>query len=405
MKTIAIICEYNPFHNGHKHQIDEIRREFGEDTRIIAIMSGSFTQRGESAIMDKGDRAHCAVLSGVNLVLELPFPYSASSAELFAQAGVAIADSIGIIDLLSFGSESGDISELEEYAELTSRPEYNEMLSKMLDSPENAAFGYPKVCEMAFCALYGRKSSLSLTPNNILAIEYIKALKRLNSKIKPHTVARKGASFNESGVVAGNIQSASAIRREVLSGNLSALEYIPDEAKPVVLDALKCGAFPCDMEKLAPAVISFFRLSPTDAIVEIHDAKGGLYNRLKSASLEANNISALVRLSETKKYTNARILRAIWCSFFGVTSSDVRSTPEYTQILALDGIGRACLKEIRGQARISVLTKPTDTDGLSDAAKRQKALSDRADSIFHLTRGSAVSGAYSLKLSPFVKKG
>ena len=168
---------------------------------------------------------------------------------------------------------------------------------------------------------------------------------------------------------------------------------------------MKRGAFPCEMEKLSPAVISFFRINPSDASEDIHDAKGGLYNRLKSASLEANNISALVRLSETKKFTNARIMRAIWCSFFGVTSSDVRNTPEYTQILALDGIGRACLKETRGRTKIPILTKPSDTAALSEIGQKQKALANRADSVFHLTRPNAVSGSYSLTYTPFVKKG
>ena len=405
MKTVAIICEYNPFHNGHKHHIDSIRQEFGEDTRIIAIMSGNFTQRGETAIMDKGDRAKCAVLAGVNLVLELPFPYSASSAELFARAGVAIAESLGIVDIISFGSECGDISSLLRYAELSSNDEYSALVAKMLDAPENAALGYPKVCEMAFNVLYGEKYGISLSPNNILAIEYIKALKAFNSSILPHTVKRIGAAFNASGMVDGCIQSASAIRSEVHCGNFSALEFIPEETKPVILEAIERGAFPCDMERLSPAIISFFRISPPDASEEIHDAKGGLYNRLKSASLEANNISALVRLSETKKFTNARIMRAIWCSFFSVTSSDVRNVPEYTQILALDGIGRACLKETRGRTKIQILTKPTDTAALSEVGRRQKALSDRADSIFHLTRPSEVSGAYSLTYTPFVKKG
>ena len=405
MKTVAIICEYNPFHNGHKHHIDSIRQEFGEDTRIIAIMSGNFTQRGETAIMDKGDRAKCAVLSGVNLVLELPFPYSASSAELFARAGVAIADSIGIVDILSFGSECGDIGTLSRYAELSSSEEYTALVGKMLDAPENATLGYPKVCEMAFNSLYGEKYGISLSPNNILGIEYIKALNAINSNILPHTVARIGAAFNTSSMVDGCVQSASAIRNEVLCGNFSALEYVPEVTKPVILDAMKRGAFPCEMEKLSPAVISFFRINPSDASEDIHDAKGGLYNRLKSASLEANNISALVRLSETKKFTNARIMRAIWCSFFGVTSSDVRNTPEYTQILALDGIGRACLKETRGRTKIPILTKPSDTAALSEIGQKQKALANRADSVFHLTRPNAVSGSYSLTYTPFVKKG
>lgn len=405
MKTVAIICEYNPFHNGHKHQIDEIRREFGEDTRIIAIMSGSFTQRGESAIMDKGDRAKCAVLAGVNLVLELPFPFSMSSAEFFASAGVAIADGLGIVDYLSFGSECGDIERLVSHSELASNNEYTALVDEMSASDECASIGYPKICEMAFERLYSRAAAVSLTPNNILAIEYIKAIKRINSSIKPHTVTRKGAAFDEANITDGKIQSATAIRYKVSCGNFSALEFLPDVTKPVILEAIKCGAFPCDMERLAPAVISFFRLNPTDVSDAYHDAKGGLYNRIGAASFDANNISTLVSLSETKKYTNARIMRAIWYSFFGVTSSDVRVPPEYTQVLAFDGIGRACLKEIRGHGRISVLTKPSNTDGLSETAKRQKILSDRADSIFHLTRKDAISGTYSLKYTPFVKEG
>ncbi len=400
MITVAIICEYNPFHNGHLHQIEAIRREFGEDTRIIAIMSGSFTQRGESAIMDKFDRAKCAVLSGVNLVLELPFPFSMSSAELFATAGVAISDSLGIVDYLSFGSESGDISAITEYAERTLSKEYLSLLDRMTNEPSNSALGYARLCEMAYSALYGKP--IALSPNNILAIEYVKAIIRRGSKIKPHTVRREGADYNSTSLSEVN-PSATAIRREVLGGNISALGHVPAVTREVLLDALRTGAFPCDMERLAPAVLSFFRLSPTDAPVELHDAKGGLYNRLRATSLEADNIKTLVSLSETKKYTNARILRATWYSFFGVTSSDVKDEPRYTQLLAMDGTGRSCLKEIRKRGSLAVVTKPSDTDGLSDTAKRQKALSDRADSIFHLTRPSAVCGNHSLRCSPYVK--
>lgn len=401
MTTVAIICEYNPFHGGHLHHINEIRREFGEDTRIIAIMSGSFTQRGESAIMDKFDRARCAVLAGVNLVLKLPFPFSMSSAELFASAGVAIADSLGIVDYLSFGSESGDIAAITEYAERTLSEEYLSLLERMMGDPSNSAMGYARVCEMAYSTLYG--APMAQSPNNILAAEYVKALIRRGSKIKPHTVHRDGADYNSTSLCEVH-PSATAIRREVMAGNISALEHVPSETREVLIDLLRTGAFPCDMERLAPAVLSFFRLSPTDAPVEIHDAKGGLYNRLRGASLEADSIKTLVSLCETKKYTNARILRATWYSFFGVTSSDVKDNPQYTQLLAMDGTGRSCLKEIRRHGRIAVVTKPSDTEGLSDAAMRQKALSDRADSIFHLTRPSAVCGNYSLRCTPFVKR-
>ena len=402
MNTVAIVCEYNPFHSGHKHHIDEIRREFGEDTRIIAIMSGNYTQRGETAIMDKTDRARCAAVEGANLVLELPFPFSVSSAELFARAGVSIADSLGIVDYLSFGSESGDISALCEYAKRTASPEYLSLLDEKMRDSAYASLGYPRICELAFSELYG-DTGVRLTPNNILAVEYIKAIASLNCRTLPHTVRREGAAYNDESLNGYTHESASAIRRAALNGEEGALDSIPKRARSVVQDALARGAFPCDMEKLAPAILSFFRLNPTDSAANIHDVGGGLYNRIRNASFEADSIKALISLSETKKYTNARILRGVIYSFLGVTSSDVKEIPAYTQLLAMDGIGRSCLKEIRGKGSIPVVTKPSDTDGLTDAARAQKARADRADSIFHLTRPTPESGSFSLKFTPFVK--
>ena len=172
----------------------------------------------------------------------------------------------------------------------------------------------------------------------------------------------------------------------------------------IILNSIAGGQFPCDMERLAVAVISNLRLSPADASGNIHDVNGGLYNRLRSASFKANTIKELVSLTETKKYTNARIYRAIWYSYLGVTSSDVKKAPEYTQLLAMDKQGRACLKEIGKRSSIPVLTKPSRLSVLSDKGRRQKALSDRADSVFQLTKPEPPSGSFSLTFTPFVKK-
>lgn len=403
MPFVAIICEYNPFHNGHEYQIKKIREEFGKDTTIIAIMSGNYTQRGETAILDKLTRAECAVECGANLVLELPFPYSVSSAELFAGAAVHIADSLGVIDYLSFGSECGSIEELTSYAENCLSKEYSELLSKNIASDELSSLGYAKICEATYKELYG-ENTVAQRPNNILALEYIKALIKSGSNIKPHTIKRVGADFDEESITEGSIQSASAIRQSVLSGDISALEHIPNAAKPIILNSIAGGQFPCDMERLAVAVISNLRLNPADASCNIHDVSGGLYNRLRSASFKANTIKELVSLTETKKYTNARIYRAIWYSYLGVTSSDVKKAPEYTQLLAMDKQGRACLKEIGKRSSIPVLTKPSRLSVLSDKGRRQKALSDRADSVFQLTKPEPPSGNFSLTFTPFVKK-
>ncbi len=403
MPTVAVVCEYNPFHNGHKYQIDQIREQFGEDTRIIAIMSGNYTQRGEIAICDKSIRAKCAVLSGVDLVLELPFPFSMSSAEFFAGAAVHIANSLGVVDYLSFGSESGDIEELEHIATIMMSEEYEKTLRQLIEA-KNSAVGYPSLCELTLKTVAGNECNTPMTPNNILGIEYIKALKREKSRIVPHTIRRMGAAYDDESIVDGKLQSATAIRSAVSLGDISALAYIPEITKSVILDELKTGNFPTNESALDAAVISHFRLNPPDGKVDIHDAAGGLYNRLLAKSYEANNIEGLVRLTETKKYTTARIRRAMWYSVFGVTSSELRELPDYTQLLAMNTNGQAELKKIKERSDFKILTKPSRTNDLSEVALRQKLRSDRADSLFQLAKPCPASGNYALTFTPYVRR-
>ena len=403
-KTVAIICEYNPFHSGHEYQIKKIKDELGQDTRIIGIMSGNFTQRGECAIADKYLRAKCAVLSGINLVLELPFPFSTLCAELFAKSAVYIADSLGIVDFLSFGSEEGSVSSLIQTADIMLSPAFESAMAGITADKSNKALGYPEKVELALNQVSNGVYAPSLTPNNILAIEYIKALKRFNSKIAPHTIKREGAGYNDSDILETAHQSATAIRSCLIKSDISALQYIPEVARSILLDELAAGNFPCDISNLSRAIISSFRLNSHADPETIPDVGGGLYNRLKDKSLEAGDLDTLVRLTETKLYTRARIKRAILYSFLGVTSSEVHECPQYTQVLGMDDIGKMLLKKIGKDCRISILTKPSRTEGLSDEAKRQWEMCFRADSVFQLTKPKAEDGRLSLITSPYVKK-
>ena len=405
MKTALIISEYNPFHEGHKYQINDIRRAFGEDTAIIALMSGNYTQRGEIAIADKFTRAECAVLEGVNLVLHLPFPFSASSAEFFATAGVEIANAIGTVDILAFGSECGEIDLLTSVAKNMLTDIFEEELSYAISGENQKNIGYPELCEKVYNKLFSDKiSSDFFTSNNILALEYIKALEKTKSSIIPYTTKRVGAGYNTDFIVSEEFQSASAIRNEFRKDLHSAIEYIPNNSKTTLSNAINNGEFPCDAERLAPAVLSFFSLNLPNASRPIHDADGGLYNRLKAASFKATSISTLTKLASTKKYTTARIKRAIWYSFFGVTSSDVRTKPHYTQVLAMDQVGRALLKRIKKTTNFPIITKPSSTVGLDEIALRQKLLSDSADFIFELSKPIPSPAEKALKATPFVKK-
>ena len=403
--NVGIVCEYNPFHNGHLYQIERIREEFGADTNIVALMSGNFVQRGGVAIADKGLRAKCAVLCGANLVLELPFPYSMSSAEYFASAAVSVFNNLHCIDYLSFGSESGNADELKELAQIMLDDSYIREFESLSNDPENRKLGHAALCEIAMKRIKpSTKETASFTPNNILALEYIKAIIKSGSDIKLHTVKRVGNSFSDEKMVSGDIQSATAIRNYIQQKDISALEYVPNNTKNLFLDAISSGDFPCDNEKIASCIIASLRLNAASDLSEIQDTSGGLYNRLKDLSFKTNTIESLICAAESKKFTKARIRRALFYSLLGVTSSQLKELPSYTQILALDSSGRAMLKQIGKLSNFPILTKPSDIEKLPESALRQKLVSDRADSIFQMTKPIPKDGNSSLRFTPFVKK-
>lgn len=404
MKVAAIISEYNPFHLGHDYQVKKIREMLGDDTAVIAVMSGNYTQRGEIAIADKLVRAQAAVDCGVNLVLELPFPFSMSSAEFFAKSGVRIAGEIGIVDYLVFGSESGDINELSDIASVMASKEYRLTLDTLAESDEYREYGYPELCQLALSKVYGKEISREfLSPNNILGIEYIKAISAFGYSMTPITVRREGSGYLDIINPMAQFQSASAIREELISGNISALDYVPENARKIYQQAIDDGKMPADASRLDLSVISSFRLNSPMQNPDIQDASGGLYNRLCDLSADANGIISLTSLAETKKYTKARIRRAIWNSYFGVTSSDVRILPCYTQVLAMDSVGRSMLKSIKKTSEFPVITKPASYKDMGDDVIRQKELSNKADSIYALTLKNANSGRFPLIFTPYVK--
>ena len=403
MTTVAIISEYNPFHTGHLYQIERIRAEFGSDTAIIAIMSGNYTQRGEIAVMDKYKRAECAVRAGVDLVLEIPFPFSISSAELYARSGVKIATSIGA-DYLSFGSECGDVDLISLVARNMCTRKYSTLLKENLKREDYKSLGYPKIQELTYKSIFGEDISSLLSPNNILAIEYLKALSLEKSSVKPHTVKRLGAGYSDVDITKAEHQSASAIRKLMVQDFDTALNYVPNTTKQCLIDAKKSGQAPTDCERLSTAVITKLMLNPHEASCDIQDAQGGLYNRLKNSSFEANGISSLISLVDTKKYTTARIRRTVWYSFFGVTSSEVKELPRYTAVLGMNKIGQAILKSLKKTSGIPILTKPSSRELSDTKALMQKESCDKADMVFELTKPCPSSGNAHFRSGPFVMK-
>ena len=401
MKTVAIVCEYNPFHNGHKYQIDSIKRDFGEDTAIIAIMSGNFVERGDVAILDKFKRARIAVENGVSLVLELPFPFSLAGAEGFAQAAVSIAEGLGTVDALSFGSECGSLEDLTRACDRVLSEDFDCALKALLATDGNEALGYAKARTLAYETLYGKdEAEILLSPNNILAIEYLKALKKLGSSILPHTILRNGTDKDSTDTATH--AGATYIRSLFYKGKTEeALLHIPKTAQNTVLEAIKDREMPASIHALSSAVLTSVRVPRGER--EIAECAGGLYEYLSKKALEASTLNELFKIASTKKYTDARIRRATLFSFFGVTSAEVRESVLYTQVLAMDGIGQAVLHHIRKTAEIAVITKPADLRKLSPDAKAQAERAYRADSVYALTLPMPRAADFFLRISPFRK--
>ncbi len=395
MKTVAVISEFNLFHRGHVSLTDKVRKSFGADTCIISVMSGNYTQRGDVAFTDKFIRAEAAVKAGINLVLELPFPFSCSGADYFARAGVHIASSLGGVDALAFGSECGDLSKLEEVASnLSSAPFLAEMKNRVAAKEEKKK-GYALIQEEAYEALFGKENlTLLKKPNNILAVQYLRAIQSLTSPLTPFTVTRADDYHDED---ASRAISATAVRSALSEGRIDeARALIPEEAFSVYERAMKDGLLPCTFSRLSGPILAALRLHS-------QKSKDDLFNRLSTLAQQSKNINEVLSLASTKRYTNAHIRRSLWYSLFGVTSTDLDALPQYTQILAMDTVGQKKLAEIRKKAMISLLSKPADYRAFSPLAQAQAALSQKADSLFALSSATERAGDYAVLSKPYRK--
>lgn len=403
-RTSAIICEFNPFHSGHAHLFSEARKRGAEN--IICIMSGNFVQRGEIAICDKLSRAEASLLSGADLVLELPMPFSAAGAEYFATAGVEIAERLGAVDELIFGSESGDIELLTEIA----KNQLSSQFAEAFHTLYKGEVGYATSAQLAYESLYG-KNEVMASPNNILAIEYIKALMKLGSKITPVTVKREDNFLSER--IEGEFPSASALRKMIVSGEKEKIaSHMPKEAYETLLRAEKRGDFPTDIEKYGLSILTSMRLASTESISDCEGIIGGLQNRIVRTATEAKSYEELCKKLSTKKYTDARLRRALLFSALGVKSEDMHLLPFCTRLLAANENGRVLLSDIRKNGRIPVVTKISDKKSVIEGlcgeekkkAERLYEIEKKAEALFTLCHSEPKEASFYEKMSPYVIK-
>ena len=349
--VLGIVAEYNPFHNGHLHHLTESQKLVKADY-TIAVMSGNFTQRGDASIIDKWSRTQMAIENGIDLVIELPTIYAISSAENFASGAVKILDSLGIVDFMSFGSECNDISILSEVTDvLTNEPsEYKTLLSHEL----SRGVSFPKARERALMMYLNdirRFNNVLSSPNNILGIEYLKALDRQNSKIHPITIKREGSAYNDDSIpLNSGFASATSIRNLCQSHDISILQnFMPETSFNILQDCLENGHLVKNISEFDKTIIYTLRKMSIDEIANLPDVSEGLEFAIKSAVSQCNTITELLSIINTKRYTQTRLKRIFLYALLGITKKDMqisKTTKPYIRILGFNSKGRKLISEI-----------------------------------------------------------
>ena len=327
----GIICEYNPLHNGHKKQLDLLRAG-DPDGAIVCLMSGNFVQRGQPAVFDKLTRAKAAVLCGADLVLELPITYALSSAEGFAAGGVGILGKF--CDRLCFGAENAQTQALQDIAAALLSPQFSEALAQELEK----GLSFPAARQAALDAM-GLDGSLIATPNNILAVEYCKAIIAQNSKMQPMPIVRPG-DYHDLQADKEN-PSATAVRLLIKSTH-DWKSCIPHEAFPCFENATIHA-----LEKAETAILAKFR-TMTDAEFEaLPYGSEGLWRKLMHECRRQRDLESILTAVKSKRYTRTRLDRMVMCAFLGITGQTLDSPAPYTRVLAFNDKGRQVLKSAR----------------------------------------------------------
>ena len=339
MYIAGIVAEFDPFHNGHKFLAESVKKN-GADA-VIAVMSGSFTQRGSIAVTDKWTRAAAAVMGGADLVIELPAAYSMTTAQRFAQKAVGLLEATGAVDVLAFGSVCADAGALKGDAEVWEAGEGSGVIRRYLDSGMTYRAAYSR----AFSEAAGE--SVPSAPNDILASEYIRALNMSGSGIDIMPVRRKGAP-HDAETISGNIASASEIRKRLRGGH-------------DVSGLMPGGAFPVyDPSALDIALIGRIREMDAEELRGINDVGEGIENRFMRAAAEVSDAVSLCEAVKTKRYTMSRIRRIAWSALIGLTGAVSSLPPSYIRVLAMNETGMRILKGMKKTASLPVVTKPAD---------------------------------------------
>ncbi|MFY9213509.1 MAG: nucleotidyltransferase [Tissierellaceae bacterium] len=414
MKVLGLITEYNPFHYGHKYHLQKSLEVTGA-SHTIAIMSGSFVQRGEPSLVDKWTKAKMAIANGIDLVIELPFVYSTQSAELFALGGIKVMDSLEIVDYVCFGSESGSLEPLNHIAEiLVKEPEsYKSKLKGYLD----LGMSFPSARSRALIDFLSLKPSIAYDyesilkeSNNILAIEYLKSLKVINSNIIPLTIQRQGSAYKDE-KIKHTLSSATAIRRSILNKGLGSVkELLPEATYDLLADFYSKYRSFNDLDNYLAVLKYLLLVKEKDSLKSILDMEDGLENRLVEKSFEARGVKDLVQEVSTKRYPKTRIQRILVHLLNQLNGHKIRSLYSqevpYIRFLAANEKGLDLLSHIKNKSYVPIISKFSHYKDLRNPLVNEFILYEkRATDIYFLPFSTKYkSNNMDYLTSPFIKK-
>lgn len=395
MKVLGLITEYNPFHNGHLYHLN-LAKEITKADYTLCVMSGNFVQRGEPAIVNKWTRAESAVRAGVDLVIELPTVYCCQTAELFALGSIKILNSLNIVDYLVFGSELGDIKALSLIAKeiLQESSVYKRVLKAELSN------GLPFFIAREHALKESLVEQRGLDPqdlpnilsksNNILGIEYLKAMITTNSSITPLTIERIKAEYNSKELI-GTIASATAIREHIKKEGITELisDFMPRDSYQLLHREFNAGRGPVFIDDYLDIILYLIRLQGKSLLTKIIDVNEGLDNKIFKAAIKSNSIDSLVSAVKSKRYPRTRLNRILCHCLLGLHSNDVLyfknyPTPQAIRVLGFSEKGKELLRMISQRTTLPIVTKIAPYIKQSRNIPCQISLDSKATDVYAL---------------------
>lgn len=369
MSLAGIVAEFNPLHNGHKYLIDCAK---SDGHNIACVISGNFVQRGDTAIVPKFKRAETALLSGADIVVELPVPWSMSTAQNFALGSISQLAALGI-DVLYFGSECGDENLLVSVAECLESDETNAIIKSALSRGETFA----KIRQNAVEKLLGKSAaSLLQSPNDTLAIEYISAANKLGLKIKFKAIKRIGANHNDL-VAKGSFSTSTLLRDKIRNSETAINDFVPENIADIILTSPKS-----DIKRLDSAIITKLKLTSESELADLPDLSEGFENLIYKKIKQAGSYTELCEMIKTKRYTMARIRRILLSAFLGIDNSWFLKEPPYVRVLGFTSVGQKLIPKTSAKP---IITRVAQINRLDETSKTVFELENRISDVYSLS--------------------